>query len=310
MELLKRGLALALAALLTLPLCLGTSAEGTPDVGLSTQALQVNGDAVSAQAYNIGGANYFKLRDIACALDGTEAQFNVRYDEQANAVRIATGEPYQKIGGELDKGEDLSSTAVRSAQTVYIDGKKNTELDAYNIGGANYFKLRDLGNALRFDVDYDESTRTMLVTTAPANTEWAPDIVFTTVDTNGNTWTDACFAEHKLTIINLWAYWCGPCVSELPDMQKLWEEYADKGVQFLGISDEEDEADNIKMMQRKGITYPCLRYTDDFDAYLNTGYIPVTIFVDSNGKVLGEAHIGSMSYKQWRGLINKYLPKS
>ena len=142
---------------------------------------------------------------------------------------------------------------------------------------------------------------------APDQATTQPDIVFTTVDMSGNTWTDACFAGHALTVVNLWAYWCGPCVSELPDLQQLSEDYAGRGVQFLGVYDAADEAENISTVQRLGVTYPCLRYTESFDPWMDTGYIPVTIFVDGAGKVLGEARIGSNNYEGWSAVIDEYL---
>ena len=136
---------------------------------------------------------------------------------------------------------------------------------------------------------------------------WSPDIRFTTADMDGNKWTDACFADHELTMINRWAYWCGPCVRELPDLQKLSDEYASKGVLILGVGDFDDEEKNIKKLKQLDVTYPCLRYSAAFDSYLKTGYIPTTIFVDSDGKVLGEAMIGSRSYDDWAQLIEENL---
>lgn len=138
--------------------------------------------------------------------------------------------------------------------------------------------------------------------------DWSPDIRFTTRDEKGSEWTDACFRDAKLTMINYWAYWCGPCVSEMPDLQQLSEDYADRGLQILGISDVDYEEDNIATMEYLGITYPCLRYTAAFDLYLSTGYIPDTIFVDSNGKVVSETYIGSRGYGDWAAIIESLLP--
>ena len=138
--------------------------------------------------------------------------------------------------------------------------------------------------------------------------DWAPDIRFTTLDEKGNEWTDACFRDAKLTMINYWAYWCGPCVSEMPDLQKLSEDYAERGLQILGISDKENEEENVYVLEQLGVTYPCLRYTADFDLYLNTGYIPDTVFVDENGKVVSKVYVGSSSYKEWAAIIERLLP--
>jgi hypothetical protein len=131
----------------------------------SDQKLTVDGKPVAAEIYNIGGANYFKLRDVAAMLSGSKAQFSVGYDDDTKTIKLITGEAYQPVGGELTAGSGGTVTAVTSGQPLLIDGKP-VALEAYNIGGSNFFKLRDLGTALGFGVDYDDATKTMLVTTA------------------------------------------------------------------------------------------------------------------------------------------------
>ena len=56
-----------------------------------------------------------------------------------------------------------------------------------------------------------------------------PDICFLTKDFDGNGWDETCFFENKLTMINLWAYWCGPCVSEMPDLEQIILVYCRSG---------------------------------------------------------------------------------
>ena len=143
-------------------------------VQLSSQSMKVDGKPVECQAYNIDDSNYLKLRDVAMLLNGTESQFSVTYDEASRTVQIVTGEAYVPVGGELAPGEDLSDTARPSGQTILLNGREEAGLRAYNIGGEagqNYFMLRDLGKALGFGVEYDEASRTVLVSTgksAPA----------------------------------------------------------------------------------------------------------------------------------------------
>lgn len=153
---------------------MGTEADATsqsapvaaekPKVALTKQNLTVNGVAKTTQIYNINGANYFKLRDMAALLNGTGSQFDVDYRSADNTVVITTAAAYtHATGGELKTGVDRSATAEKSAQTVLLNGEP-VELNAYNIGGSNFFKLRDLGTALNFGVDYDEASATMIVT--------------------------------------------------------------------------------------------------------------------------------------------------
>ena len=135
-----------------------------PAVVLTKQNLTVDGEEKNAEIYNINGSNYFKLRDMAALLTGTDAQFSVTYDEESKTIVVKTGEAYEKQAGDLTPGLDKSSTAVRSAQTLSINGETVDGLTAYNIGGNNFFKLRELGEKLGFGVDYDAETRTMVVT--------------------------------------------------------------------------------------------------------------------------------------------------
>lgn len=132
------------------------------EVVRSVQKVTVNGKAVSPDIYNINGSNYFKLRDLAVLLNGTNGQFVVRYNPQTNGVSLTTDKAYTPIGGELTIGTDKSTTCVRSPQNVSINGKE-VKLKAYNIGGNNFFKLRDLGKLLNFQVDYIAATNTVLI---------------------------------------------------------------------------------------------------------------------------------------------------
>jgi hypothetical protein len=164
-KLMKKAAAV-LAAVLMMTLL--APMAGAADVCLSRQALKVNGVPVRCAAYNIDGSNYFKLRDLAMLLTDTGNRFSVDYDEAKKAVKIVTGEAYAPIGGELEEGEDFSATARPTTQRIFIDGLERADLSVYNIGGeqgSNYFKLRELGDALGFRVSYDEDSRTMLVRT-------------------------------------------------------------------------------------------------------------------------------------------------
>ena len=149
-----------LSFLLVLVLMAGLLAVGASaadaTVMISRQNLRADGVTVACEKYNIDGSNYFKLRDVAYLVNGTGSQFSVGYDAEKKVVSIVTGEEYAPIGSEMDlSGGDKSATAKPSTQTILIDGAERSDLSVYNIGGNNYFKLRDLGTALGFKVDYD-----------------------------------------------------------------------------------------------------------------------------------------------------------
>ena len=133
------------------------AAPATAKAVLSNAKVAVNGTAVEFQAYNIGGNNYFKLRDVAVAVDGTVANFEVGYDSATKAITLTKGTAYtgSKEAATATAGE---KTAKLSTQVVVLDGAE-ADLTAYNIDGYNYFKLRDLGTALGFEVTWDSAAK-------------------------------------------------------------------------------------------------------------------------------------------------------
>jgi len=120
---------------------------------------------VRAAVYKIDGANYFKLRDLAMLLNGSGRQFSVDYDDVSKTVSITSGQPYTAVGGELSDLAAESGSAAISNNTVLIDGKA-VAMTVYKIDGANYFKLRDLGQVLDFHVGYDAETATVFISGA------------------------------------------------------------------------------------------------------------------------------------------------
>jgi len=147
-------------------LVIASAATPVPkNVVISPQNLTVDGNFVNVQKYNIDGSNYFKLRDIAYLLADTDSEFSVGWDADAATVSIATNDIYTPVGNELTVGADLSYSAVPSPQTILVDGCLYDDLYVYNIGGENFFKLRDLGEALCFDVDFDAETNTASIMT-------------------------------------------------------------------------------------------------------------------------------------------------
>ncbi len=86
------------------------------------------------------------------------------WDSDTNTVSINTGKAYESNGSELNtSASDNHSTAVVSLQTIQINGNIATDLSVYNIGGSNYFNLRELNDALWFRVDFDAAANAEIV---------------------------------------------------------------------------------------------------------------------------------------------------
>jgi len=132
----------------------------------------VNGAETSFDAYNIAGNNYFKLRDIAFALNGTAKRFSVDYDAETKAITLVVGAVYVTVGGEMNGKGAGEKQAVPTSSKIYLDGKE-AAFTAYLIGGNNYFKLRDIGRAFDFGADWDAANKTIVIDTGKKYTEEA-----------------------------------------------------------------------------------------------------------------------------------------
>ncbi len=129
----------------------------------TNSAILVDKREVAFDAYAINGNNYFKLRDIAYILNGTQSQFEVTWDADSRSIRINTGKPYTAVGNEMAVSDtDRSSTIQPTDSAILLNGRP-VQFTAYSLGGNNYFKLRDLAEKLNFGVTWNEATRTVEV---------------------------------------------------------------------------------------------------------------------------------------------------
>ncbi len=142
---------------------------------------------------------------------------------------------------------------------------------------------------------------------------------FETKDIDGNICTEKVFEDAELTMVNVFATWCTPCVQELPDLQKLSEEMADKGVKVVGVvmdtvdengNSSEEGIEKAKLLQEQAqITYPMI--VPD-SGYMNGRLsdmqsFPETFFVDKDGNIVGKTYGGSADLAEWTKVVEKEL---
>ena len=149
-----------LSLILALALCGGVTpaawAATTVQAVHNTSKIYVDGKELQMAAYTINQSNYFKLRDLAYVLSGTDKQFNVSWDSVRGAVEIQTGRAYTASGQEMTPVVQTGA-AVPSLGAFVCDGEE-IRLTAYQIGGNNFVKLRDVGALLDFAVEWDTAT--------------------------------------------------------------------------------------------------------------------------------------------------------
>lgn len=140
-----------------------------------------------------------------------------------------------------------------------------------------------------------------------------PALDFTLTDQFGNTHTLEEY-KGKTILLNFWATWCGPCRSEMPDLQSIYEDYGknEKDLVVLGVAapnlgQEGAEADITAFLEENGYTYPTLMNTDAslFYSYGISSF-PTTFMIDKDGNVYGYI-IGAQSREVFDDIIRQTM---
>lgn len=143
-----------------------------------------------------------------------------------------------------------------------------------------------------------------------------------TVDIKGEKVTKDIFADNKLTLVNIWATWCGPCVKEIPELEELSKEYDGKGVAIKGLlaqvdmntgelvegltDDERKTAEDI--LKSSNVTYQQILVSKDMKKSLgDVQGFPTTYFINKDGKIVGEPYVGASEKEVWKQVIDERL---
>lgn len=142
---------------------------------------------------------------------------------------------------------------------------------------------------------------------------------FTSKDLNGNEVDQDIFAEKKLTMVNIWATFCGPCLKEMPELGELNSEYQDQGLQIVGMVVDVINQDGTISDKQVGVAQEAVDKTGaDYLHILpsqdllggklgQVTAVPETIFVDENGIQVGGIYTGAKDKAKWESIIKKLL---
>jgi len=113
----------------------------------------------------------------------------------------------------------------------------------------------------------------------------------------------------KPVLLNFWATWCGPCVSEMPIIQAMFEESADTGLVVLAVNIGESPSAAEDFMQSGNLSFPVLLDTNqDVALKYNIRGIPTTFFIDKDG-IVQEIKVGAFrSILEIKRSLNKIIP--
>lgn len=142
---------------------------------------------------------------------------------------------------------------------------------------------------------------------------------FETKGVDGKDYTEKVFSDYDLTLVNVFTTWCSPCVNEIPELEKLYEEMKEKGVGVVGVvldtvgDDAKQNEDTVKkagvLQEKTKASYPFLIPDSTMmNGRLNgISAFPETFFVDKEGNIVGETYSGSHSLDEWKEIVEKEL---
>ena len=123
----------------------------------------------------------------------------------------------------------------------------------------------------------------------PAGKEGTKVPEFTVTDNNGKSITLAELCQgKKYILIDFWASWCNPCRKEIPNLKKIYKEYADKGFQIISISIDKKKADWEKALKEENLEWPNFLDNGDVAIAYKVKMIPTMYLIDTNGVMVGE----------------------
>lgn len=133
---------------------------------------------------------------------------------------------------------------------------------------------------------------------------------FQVVDLDGNTVNLRDF-RGKVIFLNFWATWCPHCKGEMPSMEKIYQDYRDRGFVVLAVSCREDPEKVKEVVKEMGVSFPVFADPQGAAslAYRVKG-VPVTFLIDSQG-IIREIILGSRNWSDFshRQKIESLLPK-
>ena len=225
--------------------------------------------------------------------------------------KITKCDSHTKLGESKDGKYSyyLSANSTADAETIEELKQTTVEITEKKDRPENGFVLSeksDLENTMAFSTDSQN------VATDLSNLQ--------TVDIDGKEFSGKDFSDYDLTMVNVFATWCSPCVQEIPDLAEIQKEMKDKGVNIVGVvtdtvdqtGENQEALEKAKLIrERSKAEYPFLiPDKSNFNGRLSgIQAFPETFFVDKKGQIVGETYSGSHNKKAWLEIIEKELAK-
>ena len=117
----------------------------------------------------------------------------------------------------------------------------------------------------------------------------APAPSFTLPDLNGKMVSIADY-RGQVVLLNIWATWCGPCVEEMPSLEKLHQELKDEKFVILAVSIDESGVKVVRpFMKNHKLSFPALiDSAGTINSLYQTTGVPESFIIDKNGRIVEE----------------------
>lgn len=240
--------------------------------------------------------------------------------EQENEILSENTDLWEKVYMEADKGSAMLENGKNYGDFLLdtIENAKDQFSDEeYELLKTSAEKISEIENKLtELEQKYPEIVEQSMdsETSIPgdsAQTGSSEDSsvqkfpAFEGKDLDGNpVKSDELFSGNAVTVVNFWFTTCKPCVSELPELEALHQELAQKGGAVVGINaftlDGEEGAisDAKDLLSKKGVSYQNIWFASDSEAGKFTSGLyafPTTYVVDNNGNIVGEPIVGAVT---------------
>lgn len=301
------------ALYLSLLLLLGVLLYGCGAASTGEQVKNTGGGiaATSGAYHKISPEQVEKLIDSGVAMILVDVRTAGEY--KSGHIKGAVNIPVEQIVS--SKPTQLTSSTAQII--VYCATGNRSKVAVEKLAAYGYTEAYDMGGLNTWSggvVTGDAAT-----TASPVGTAGGVLSSFTAKDLDGNFVTAALLRDNKLTMVNIWATFCNPCISEMSGLGKLSAAYKDKGVMILGIVIDASDSTGVAIPEmltaakdivaKTGAAYRHLVPSTSLNTILldSVSAVPTTIFVDAQGNQIGETYVGAHTDAEWTAILDKLL---